>query len=413
MIHPNPALRPMAKPIPDAHWHGEVADAASILKHVSRLWGEATIAHPPVVPSDGPATTHGLAVLTRASTLNLTAVARSLREAEHIEHTVVRLGDLYPSRATVLVADHDAPATDDPLLDVDVTLLEQEATKSRPAVRFETIRVLVDSGKEAQLASIASPLLVADLQDFLWWASSSGMGSPLFFDLASVSDRVIVDSATIRQPAVELHHLAAIVAAGTTGAKLSDFSWQRLTPWRNLIAQFFDHPRTVGALDLIDEVELTYGIGANGMSGFTGALLLAGWLGSSLGWEAPGDLVRIRGAEPGWRVTLRGGNDADHREVLLKVRPAADPVAGCSLASVTALAHGGRAGTFRLERVGASEVSARSDVPGIPTTRRMAFAPLPDDASLLGEELRQFGRDGTFEAALMLATKLAPDITLD
>ncbi|MFM8594263.1 MAG: glucose-6-phosphate dehydrogenase assembly protein OpcA, partial [Chloroflexota bacterium] len=343
---------------------------------------------------------------------NLTAVARSVHEAEHVAHTVIRLGDLYPSRATILVADHETKGSEDGLIDVDITLLEQEPSKSRPAVRFETIRVHVDSGKEAQLASIASPLLVADLQDFLWWASSSGMGSPLFNDLASVSDRVIVDTATVRQPAVELHHLAAIVAEGATSAKLSDVAWQRLTPWRNLIAQFFDHPRTQGALDLIDEVDLTFGTGKDGLSGFTGALLIAGWLGSSLGWEAPGDLVPIRGSEDGWRVTLRSGAGTHHREVLLKVTPAEDPIAGCGLASVTALAHGGRDGTFRLERVGPGEVSARSEVPGMPTTRRMAFAPQPDDATLLGEELRQFGRDGTFEAALLLATTLAPDITL-
>lgn len=397
--------RPMATPVPGATWSDRVLDAADIAAGLNRLWArlpESDEERRRATTEEAPG-----GVLTRASTLNLTAVARSRADAARVEQAVVRLGELYPSRATILVADPDKPASDDAGLEVRAAILEQPSGRGRGTIRFERVTVEVGSGSERQLASIASPLLVADLPDFLWWAADSTVGSDLFADLIMMTDRVIVDTAAAPDPAAELRSLSALLDDAGRCPKLSDFAWTRLAPWRQLVAQFFDQPRARAGLDALDEVHVVYGAADSPRrSGLTGALLFAGWLCSRLNWTPPGELVRERGAAEGWRATLRAGARGQRRELLLTVQPAPVPVAGCGLAAVTLVAAG--IGQFRVERFDPDELATHSQVSGLPTVRRLVFAALPDDASLLADELRNFDRDPVYEAALVVASGLTP-----
>src|SRR4029450_8770390 len=98
----------------------------------------------------------------------------------------------------------------------------------------------------------------------LWWPDGEPVGDPRFLKFADIVDRVIVDSATFAAPEAGLTRMAALLnpdpstssggaertedhdgrpsGAGTT---ISDLSWSRLTPWRELAAQFFDAPALV------------------------------------------------------------------------------------------------------------------------------------------------------------------------
>lgn len=402
------ANRSMARPIPGATWTGRVTDATTVSKHLARLW--ADLGAEEVASAKGNLDTLPMGVLTRASTLNLTAVARSHADAERAERAVLRLGDLYPSRATILVADPDLSVDEEAGMSVRATLLEQEAGRGRGAIRFEEVVVEVNAQIERQLASIAAPLLVADLPDFLWWVADSTTDSSLFLDLCKVSDRIIVDTAGAREPAAELAALAEVLSGMSSPPRLGDFAWRRLDAWRNLLTGFFDPPATRDALASVDEVEITYGASdSQGRTGFTSALLLAGWLASRLHWRSPGDLVRARNGD-GWQVTMRAGIRGDHREVAMSIKPVEDPVAGCALASVAlASHHDGRDSSFRIERIDGAEISTIAKLHGAPTSRRMVYAELPDDAALLADELRQYGRDGVYEAALAIAAVLCPD----
>ena len=111
-------------------------------------------------------------------------------------------------------------------MDVRVDLLEQEATRSRPAIVFECISVDVSTENERQLASIASPLLVPDLPDFL---VDTGQAGSLFSELVDISDRLVVDSAISQHAAGAMQTLLAFGAPGDHAA-LSDFAWARLAP---------------------------------------------------------------------------------------------------------------------------------------------------------------------------------------
>ena len=404
--------RSVARPIPRASWRARVQDASEITARLNALWrryGEARdnrqVASPNGQVSDAP----WPMVTARAATLNLIAGTRTRRDAERVRDTIAALSDIYPSRATVLIADPVQDGAAELGLDVQVDLLEQEATRGRPAIVFECVTVDVSTENERQLASIASPLLVPDLPDFLWWAADACDAGALFTELAEISDRVIVDSAASAHAASVLKRLLGLTRADGSETALSDFAWTRLASWRRLTTQFFDVPATLPILDLIDEATVTYANSPYHASGFTGALLYAGWLGARLGWRTPGELLPVRGDANVWRATLRAGAAGQQREVTLTLRPTAKTLAASTLLDVRLAADGGKAGYFTIERLDADEISTTSDIPGTPAMMRTVFAPLPDDADLLGDDLRVFAHDPIFETALAFAAELAPE----
>jgi glucose-6-phosphate dehydrogenase assembly protein OpcA len=401
----------IARSIPGASWQARVQDVAEITARLNLLWkryGEARDAQtssPNGQGSDAP----WPMVTARAATLNLIAATRSRPAADRVRQTIASLSDIYPSRATVLIADPGQDTGTAPGMDVSVDLLEQPPARGRPAIVFECVTVDISTENERQLASIASPLLVPDLPDFLWWAADTADGGSLFSELVGISDRLIVDSAASHYAASTLQTLHRFACKHAEHVALSDFAWRRLSPWRRLTTQFFDVPAALPVLDLIDEATVTYANSPSHASGFTSALLYAGWLGSRLNWRTPGELLPVRGDPNVWRATLRAGAAGRQREVTLTLRPTAKLLAASTLLDVRLAADDGKAGFFAIERLDADEISTTSDSPEMPNMVRTVFAPLPDEAELLGEELRHFGRDPVFEAALAFATDMAPE----
>jgi glucose-6-phosphate dehydrogenase assembly protein OpcA len=408
---PHATGRPVARPIPGASWRARVEDVSEITAQLNVLWrryAESRDARKPS-PNGQRSDAPWPMVTARAATLNLIAATRTKADADRVRQTIASLSETYPSRATVLIADPAQDTGAAPGMDVRVDLLEQEATRGRPAIVFECISVDVSTENERQLASIASPLLVPDLPDFLWWATDTCEAGPLFSELVGISDRLVVDSAISQHAAGAMRTLLEFTSAPADHAALSDFAWARLTPWRRLTTQFFDVAATLPILDLIDEATVTYANSPNRWSGFTGALLFAGWLGSRLNWRTPGELLPVRGDPNVWRATLRAGTAGRQREVTLTLRPTAKPLAASTLLDVRLAADGGKAGFFTVERLDGNEISTTSDSPELPNIVRTVFAPLPTEADLLGEELRVFGRDPVFEAALTFAADMAPE----
>ncbi len=408
-LPPVPTSRPVAQPVPGASWQAHVHDVNEITAHLNAIWrehgagrsgGQAT-ADP---TSDAP----GTAVFARAATLNLIAAARNRTDAERARQTIAALSNIYPSRATILLADPARESSEASGMDVRIELMEQVAARGRPAIVFETVTVDVSTKDERQLASIASPLLVPDLPDFLWWAADTTDSGALFANLIDICDRLIVDSAIALDTANTLQMLRRFSRAPREHASLGDLAWARLSPWRRLTTQFFDTPETLAILNQIDEATLTYGNSPHQWSGFSSALLYAGWLGSRLNWRTPGELLPVRGEPNAWRATLRAGSAGQQREVTLTLRPTARPLAASTLVEVRLAASGGQGANFTVERLDAGEIATTSHSADLPAMVRTVFSPLPHEADLLAEELRGFGHDPIFEAALELAAELAP-----
>ncbi len=140
--------------------------------------------------------------------------------------------------------------------------------------------VTIECSPEAnrELRSVVLPLLVPDLPVFLWWRGRPGFGVGLFEDLARAADRIIIDSDALESPLDELAELAR--AASVVRGAVSDLAWARLTPWRQLSAQFFESSATSPYVERLNYIALEYGgeLPAH-------ALLLCAWLASRLGWQ--------------------------------------------------------------------------------------------------------------------------------
>jgi glucose-6-phosphate dehydrogenase assembly protein OpcA len=385
-----------------ASWTAPVIDAGKIHDELDRLWGAWSEAKRTSLGDSAHSSPEW--ELMRASTLNLIAIAETPKHAESVEATVSSLTEFAPSRTVTLVRS-GAPKAGG--LGVHVSVREHSPAKGQAAMRFENVRIAAKQGNDELLASVTSPLLLAELPDFLWVPRGELDGNPLLSDLLEITDRLIVDTATLEEPGRNLRFLADLARQPQPVPKVTDLAWSRLTSWRQLIAQFFDQPSTQPCLDCIDEVTILYGgVDGDGRGGLTAGLLIAGWLATRLEWRAPGELVR---SKDGWRLTLRAGPRGRSREVLLSLRPTDSEAARACLGAVTLVASGPDSGEFTVERTDDVGITTKSETPTMPRVSRLVYGRLPDDGPLLSQELRNFTGDPIFEEALVFAADLWPD----
>jgi glucose-6-phosphate dehydrogenase assembly protein OpcA len=396
-----------ATPLHGATWQATVLDAGVVQDELNRLWSDlqARSATGPEPPADRNGHAEASVAdahppIVRANTLNLVAVARSAAEAERIERAIGYLGDFYPARAIVLVADPALAGPAEGGLDVRVSLFEQ-ATKDRPATRFECVTVTAGALAASRFASIVSSLLVPELSDFLWWPGDN-LGSALFQDLIETVDRLILDGAALQDPVMGLRALAAQVARPLHCPRVTDFAWLRLKSWRAMIAQFFDAAEARRCLDALDTVDLVYAPRAHIGSGLTAALLMAGWLGSRLDWRILAPLERTR---TGWRAEVKSPSGPP---ALLRLRPAEDGTIAPGLIAVEIVAKRPHPGAFRVRRITATALTTASETGTGRPVGRMVVAEDEDEAALLGRSLHTFGRDPVYEDALTYAARLLP-----
>ncbi len=397
-------------PVHATSFQTDALDTGAIHDELNRLWSE--LGGP---PQGGEGSGEMVAEpnfggggLMRANTLNLLAVARNERDAGLITASISRLHDFLPSRTIILVTRAAGETEGGGPYDVHLQLIEQHTGTDAPPLRFETITITAGIDAMGHLASLVSPLLAAELPDFLWWPGNDFVRNPLFEDLQQIVDRVIVDSAQLGNDTSGVSAMRALLDEDDeTSPRIGDFAWLRLAPWRQLIAQFFDPPDVQQCLSAIEEVTISYAdVREDGSSGFASALLTVGWLASRLGWEIMDPLEKRRAG--GWSAPLRSSANGRSREISLRLLPDKSPHARFSLRHVEISASGEHSGTFRVERTDADDMVTSSETRTVPLVSRMVYAKRPSNEKMLGEELQRFGRDRTFEEAITFATRLLP-----
>jgi glucose-6-phosphate dehydrogenase assembly protein OpcA len=350
---------------------------------------------------------------TRALTLNLLARASDSAQADEMSAVIQQLTASHPNRAVVLIDRLESGA---PQLEAWVQANCMLNVPGASQICGEQITIDSRGGMPGQVASLMRPLLVPDLPVVLWMAGPQPFESPLLARLRGVLDRLIVDSAGFADPLADLVAMAAYEAsdvigpgAGPDSPALSDLNWARLTPWRELTAQFFDTRPFLPHLHRLDHVEIDYVAASPG--GLLRALMLAGWLASSLGWDAvdggasrDGDLIRLRVTRPAVGVA-RG----DTRTVMIELRPT--PSDDNDLVGLSALhlrAVDNVLADFSVEHTD-NPTCARTvaQAVGHPTVSRLARVEHAESADLLAAELRLLSRDRTFSAALQMAAGFA------
>jgi len=209
----------------------------------------------------------------RSSVLNLIVVTDEEAAAE-VTNSVSKLASRHPARAVVLVADHEGESN------VDVRLSAFCNVRGGGAqVCAEQVTIHAEGPPARHLESLAGPLLIPDLPVFLWYPGEFSPRSLEFAAMADLADRIIVDSAASENHESCLREIAALIEDPEMPA-IGDLQWVGLSPWRSLLADTFGAPERAGDLEKIGSAEVLYAPG-----GENRALLLVGWLASTLGWR--------------------------------------------------------------------------------------------------------------------------------
>lgn len=307
-----------------------------------------------------PATPAESSAVMQASVVNLAAVTDSAAAADAASEVMIRLMSRAPSRFIVLDSEPDA---DPPGIDASVSVVCERAGERQ--LCCEQIRINAKGISADALPSTAEAFYVPDLPVMVWW--SAPLKRPDFREFAARADRMVIDS--MMSGLDELRTLAGYMThSRKTRTAVGDLNWARLTPYRQLFAQFFDSAEWREQLNKIESVSIE----ARASAG----LLMAGWLISRL-HQPPKSVTREQ-----ITVKIADGGGLVFRSLVMK----------CA------------GGEFEVRRASSETVEAHATVGG-ETTSRVSRIPLPSIEKLLSDEISRSGRDRAYDAAVRAAVE--------
>jgi len=324
---------------------------AAIESELEKLW----IAMPRVGGTEASAN-----ITMRAVTANLIAVSASDRETGAAMEVIGNVIGCNPCRVILVTSE---PDSDPPELVAEVAVVCQESETCRRCVCCDQIRLAARGIMADNLPSLAGALLLPDLPVVVWWPKPP-FDRQDFLLFAKQAHRMVVDSAGYT--AGDLRALVRFVAQSRPmGVAVSDLNWGRLTPCRQLFAQFFDSVECCARLAEIGDVRVE--------GHASTARLLAGWLKAQMdksGHGLPGARIRLIPADP----------------------------AGVAFRSLVMTCAGG-GNTFAVTRSDDGTLEART-AHGAQAWSRAIKSGCPGVAKLLADEITLSGRDTVFEDAL-------------
>ena len=213
--------------------------------------------------------------VTRARVMNLIVYTSNKDADPEISQVLADVSNESPGRMIVLIRDSGLPAS---VINGWVNALCHKAAGGRKQVCCEQIMIHAGERDASQWSSVVLPLLVPDLPVFLWWHDRPDSDLDLLNAVLEACDRLIIDSALLR----ELSSIFELMKTHGDWLSISDLNWARLTPWRSAIAGFYEHPVCRPCFDELTHIEVEC---ASPFQESRNALLLLGWLASSLNWK--------------------------------------------------------------------------------------------------------------------------------
>jgi glucose-6-phosphate dehydrogenase assembly protein OpcA len=322
------------------------------------------------------------ASVSRACLLTLAGYAGNPEDQDQVEAALDMASRRMPSRTLLLVGDADGP--DNLRATINTNFHDQEIGGGRQLYSEEVH--LEASGKAVhRLPSLVQTLRVTDVPAVLYWPGRvPAKDDPGRAVLAAV-DRLVVDSRDF----LDARDLCELYGLVQGRVQVGDLSWQRLTPWRTLVAHLFDGPPFAEHVLHLDRVTLTRS-GAHPAATY----LMAGWLASRLGWQRPLKWECDEDSEA-WHLTRPDG-----KPVVLIIRHAPGFHEGLNRVGLESSGHE-RPVSIVLER-GARLFKLRGT--GLPPRSR-PIADMDDD-ELLVQALRSPEEDHVITQALAAANAL-------
>ncbi|MDP3851998.1 MAG: glucose-6-phosphate dehydrogenase assembly protein OpcA [Luteolibacter sp.] len=223
--------------------------------------------------------------------------------------------------------------------------------------------------------------LNSDLPLVFWWQGE--LSDILTERLASVMDRLIIDSSTWADPATSFQRIEE-AAMSNTDLILQDHEWTRTWQFRLGVAGIFDDPTALQALPEIDQVEIIHHPAHRNC-----ALQLLAWLAVQTGWKD---------VETGGSAIAFTSASGQVIHVTLKQDSTTPPVSSLVLRAGERSAHITRA-------AGASHVERRLEAPGYLVTSLSPVDP-SSPGELVGLQLARGGKNSLFQKILPRFRKL-------
>lgn len=245
----------------------------SIERALADMWQETT------------AQSGGEEAVLRARTANLIVFISDESLLADTQQTIAELAATHPCRALVLVGNRAAPDKD---IEVQISAFCPNQNRSASTVLCCEQITLTASGEfVSELPSAAIPLLIPDLTVFLWWRDEVRGDDEVIEKLVTAADRLIIDSAEFPYPPDDFLALAQVISFGSSNqVAVSDMNWERLTPWRTALANFYDIPSYRDELDQIDRLRIDYVVSSGPFEALPSQVVMCvGWLASRLGWR--------------------------------------------------------------------------------------------------------------------------------
>jgi Glucose-6-phosphate dehydrogenase subunit len=410
---------------PRLPWAGKKVHLQDVEEELSHLWR---------MSADNVRTSQNINV--RTSVLNLVICAPDIATAQRASKFMRDLLSTHIARFTLLILDtsDDTPSS----VSSWVTLRSFPIISDVMRHSFEQVTLLVSGNAVHSAASIVQPLLKPDLPIYLWWLNDPPQDSPAFVDLVKMSTRVIVDSHTFFHAEKGIRILSSFMQQEADSA-ISDLNWGRVTPWRELVAQFFDVAEYRPYLSGVHRIEIEHTVTSAGGHIRTEqgdvspdpieALLLTGWLKAILNWELSTDRTgNLTDSATGtylWRlvrptgvlslptsINNSGKTDrlAHHEEGTISIRPRIQPDLRpgniCLVRLISDLDQ--EQAIFTLNRGDDAELVFTSVElqEGIKLQRTVQLPTNSDPIKLLHDELEIMGRDHLYEDTLHEVTAL-------
>lgn len=245
-----------------ARWSGKNVDADRIESELGKLRYEAA-GRPE----------QGQAFALRTSFINLVVYANDEETARHASRTIAAQSGQHPTRAIIVIARPDAR---EPGIDTGLAAHCHVAPGVEQQVCCEEVTLTVNGPAADHLHSVLAPLLIPDLPVYLWWIGALPHDHHLFGEMMDNADRFIVDSARFTDAAHDLWSLEHL-SSRSRRCQLGDLNWQRLQPWRQIVAQQCAAPSLDGLRQHLSAITISFA-GREGDERWSQALLMSGWL---------------------------------------------------------------------------------------------------------------------------------------
>ncbi len=322
----------------------------------------------------------------RACKMNLVVVCGD-GDSEVYDATrlVARISESEPGRALVIAPKESTGAG----LEVFVSA-HCHRSSSGTQVCNEQVTLEVSNEGARLVPETVLQLLVEEMPVVVWWRRPVLKGQSVLARLRDLSDRMIFNSATFRNPHSGLREVWNVTSTGWEG-HASDLTWAELEPWREALASLFDLPGNLPSVGRIRRVAISAGGAAAGELTAAGAYL-AGWLASRLGWT---------GSDSDWQRP-------DGEPVTLALRRSPDLAPGEVESVVIEADHSGSTVKFRAQRAGDAGGFVALSVEGSDPGSQLNRIKLPsrDEAELFCGLLQRAERDSIYETSLEAAAKM-------